>query len=413
MQRGRSWSFPLDREEEAKRDYGACADIIKDAVGRNHAHVSALGPAQLWLRSVKYNPVSIVTHVSDWERMMQSYFTSHRRAYAVNTCGDGCQDLTSSRVPNMICHFDAFLRLRKLFPRFVYAQFGQFAPDDSPLNKIERMWATESKKLKGLYLSPCAEGDSSTPSLLRISEEEKRVKFFSILNKAMASIKERLESTPSLKGIESCYECVPLDSEKDLQDYYAEIMSFQYASKKKLQSEPALQKMLDTYRLMCAHTDRRRLSMSIVTIVPHLVRPHEFGPVEDCPLCSKVRLTKESEAFLDVFVKNGGFMFSPSKDPSDVKSERYRSCLQELSRLQLGIAGSKPDELLPVEDLAYCQRFDAAKDRRREENLYPAHQSCPFHGCWNFGFASVADATRHESIAHPGQRAQRLQDRRR
>jgi hypothetical protein len=111
--------------------------------------------------------------------------------------------------------------------------------------------------------------------------------------------------------------------------------------------------MLDTYRLMCAHTDRRRLSMSIVTIVPHLVRPHEFGSVEDCPLCSKVKLTKEAEAFLDVFVKNGGFMFSPSKDPSDVKSERYRSCIQELSRLQLGIAGSKPDELLPVEDLAY------------------------------------------------------------
>jgi hypothetical protein len=54
----------------------------------------------------------------------------------------------------------------------------------------------------------------------------------------MASIKERLESTPSLKGIESCYECVPLDSEKDLHDYYAEIMTFQYASKKKLQSEP-------------------------------------------------------------------------------------------------------------------------------------------------------------------------------
>jgi hypothetical protein len=110
-------------------------------------------------------------------------------------------------------------------------------------------------------------------------------------------------------------------------------------------------------------------------------------------------------------------MFSPSKDPSDEKSERYRTCIQELiiSRLQVGISGSKPDELLPVEEIAFAQRFDAAKDRRLEENsnLYPAHQSCPFHGCWNFGFTAVADAKRHESIAHPGQRAQRLQDRRR
>jgi hypothetical protein len=188
--------------------------------------------------------------------------------------------LTSSRVPNMICHFDAFLRLRKLFPRFVYAQFGQYALDDSPLNKIERMWATESKKLKGLYLSPCAEGDSSTTSLLRISEQEKRVKFFAILNKAMSSVKERLESIPSqgdreLLRVRTCTSRFREGSgpaRLHVVMYYAEIMtmSFQYASKKKLQSDPALQNMLNTYRLMCAHTDRHRLSMSIITIVPHL-----------------------------------------------------------------------------------------------------------------------------------------------
>jgi hypothetical protein len=103
------------------------------------------------------------------------------------------------------------------------------------------------------------------------------VKFFSILNKAMASVKERLESTPSLKGIESCYECVPLDSEKDLHDYYAEVMSFQYASKKKLQSDPALQNMLETYRLMCAHTDRRRLSMSTALLPLSLIWPDHMS----------------------------------------------------------------------------------------------------------------------------------------
>jgi hypothetical protein len=35
---------------------------------------------------------------------------------------------------------------------------------------------------------------------------------------------------------------------------------------------------------MCVHTDRRRLSMAIVTHVPHIIRPAKFGAVEDCKL---------------------------------------------------------------------------------------------------------------------------------
>jgi hypothetical protein len=94
----------------------------------------------------------------------------------------------------MICFFDAFLRLTKKHRRLCYAQFGQFAPDDhdSPLNKIERMWATESKKLRGLTLSAFAEGDSVPPSLLRVPPAEKKKKYVEVISKAMTSIKERL-----------------------------------------------------------------------------------------------------------------------------------------------------------------------------------------------------------------------------
>jgi hypothetical protein len=73
MQRDRYCSFPLDHVDAVRLEYmyGTCTNVIRDSVGRNHAYVSALGPAQLyiWRRSVKYNPVSIVTHVSDWERI--------------------------------------------------------------------------------------------------------------------------------------------------------------------------------------------------------------------------------------------------------------------------------------------------------------------------------------------------------
>jgi hypothetical protein len=128
----------------------------------------------------------------------------------------------------MLCWFDVFLRLQKLYPRFVYAQFGQYTPDDSPSNSIERMWATESKKLRGLFLSALAEGDSAPPSLLKLPPAAKKTKFFEVLDKAISICKERLESTLSLKGIQRSYSYVPLDSEGDLHAYYAELMEFQY-----------------------------------------------------------------------------------------------------------------------------------------------------------------------------------------
>jgi hypothetical protein len=105
----------------------------------------------------------------------------------------------------MLCHFDAFLRLTTEFPRlcYMYVQFGQYAPDDSPLNRIERMWATESKKLRGLTMCGFVTGDTVPPSLLRVSPEEKKEKYVEVLERAMACVKERLESMPSLKGIET------------------------------------------------------------------------------------------------------------------------------------------------------------------------------------------------------------------
>jgi hypothetical protein len=66
--------------------------------------------------------------------------------------------------------------------------------------------------------------------------------------------------------------------------------------------------------------------------------------------CSDTRVKFKS--FLDVLVRNKRYMFSPSKDPSDEGNNCYRTCLQELQRLQLpvGVEGSVPDhdELLPA-----------------------------------------------------------------
>jgi hypothetical protein len=52
-----------------------------------------------------------------------------------------------------------------------------------------------------------------------------------------------------------------------------------YASNKAVQSDPAVQKLREAYRLMLAHCDHRSLTMSITFVVTHLVMPVVFGPV--------------------------------------------------------------------------------------------------------------------------------------
>lgn len=326
----------------------------------------------------------------------------------VNTCGDGCQDLTCSRIPNMICYFDKVVELTREFNQTVYYHFGQYAPNDSPSNQIERTWASESKKLAGLHCSAFAEGDKVPPAQLKISKEETTKKEHMVLNSAMSKIAERLESSPGLRGIENQYVMVPLSSEHDIHRFYQEVMKFTYSSLKEIQSSKSLLKLHSRFRLLCAHVDRRRLSMSFSWLLPHIVKPDEFGPVESCEICSKISQTEASKAFLDIMVRNGGFMLSPSRRSAD--NHQFRCCLEELSRLQVGMVGSSPDELLPLRDIAFAQTR-VVKDKRLEDELYPGWKACPHKGCWNFGFTSVEDSKRHEKLMHPGQRAQRKQDR--
>ena len=140
--RKRSNSVPTTEDERRPHEYGECVELVKDKVGRSHVSHQRLGPAQLFLRSIKYSPVTIATHAADWLRTVASYLKTRPETFAVNTSGDGCSDLACSRLPNMICYFDALVELQKTYPRLAYAQFGQYAPDDSPCNPIERMWAT-------------------------------------------------------------------------------------------------------------------------------------------------------------------------------------------------------------------------------------------------------------------------------
>ena len=285
-------------------------------------------------------------------RTVETFLVDNRKVFAINSCGDGCQDLNCSRMPNMLLFLDVAKVLMTKY-NLVYVNFGQYAPDDSPLNRIERLWASEAKKLGGLLCSVHADGDKAPPHALSGSQEEKSRKMREVLKRGMKQILGRLESTPSLKGIEATYESVELGSEKDLHDKYDGVTRFFYSSLKNIRTDPSMQEMMREYRILCAHADRRRLTFAIVTHIPHLLQPEVFGPAEDCSLCSHVTVSPSAQRFLDTIIANGGKMFSPSKAEA---SASYRTCLEEMQRLQLNLPGSKPDELLPVNEVAFGRK---------------------------------------------------------
>jgi len=88
---------------------------------------------------------------------------------------------------------------------------------------------------------------------------------------------------------------------------------------------------------MCAHVDRRQLSVYFAVWLPHVCRPEEFGRAEDCELCKHVEISPQALAFMKVLKQNGGVIFSPSVHPD---TGGYCTFLEELVRLSKGLEGA-------------------------------------------------------------------------
>ena len=133
--------------------------------------------------------MTILTHASDWEDTVRSYMEDNPNTCAINTTGDGCSDLSSTRIVNMLAYWK---RLKPLMIQYnlVLVFFSQFWPEDSPSNKIERNWAYEAKKLINLTISDKAEGDDACPlKLTGVDEAVVFAKDQELFGNAMTQIK--------------------------------------------------------------------------------------------------------------------------------------------------------------------------------------------------------------------------------
>ena len=120
-----------------------------DKSGRRRVHVPRMGPGAFFLRSCRLNPV-IVSHTSDWVTTIEQYMTRNPKCFAINTTGDGCADLTSSRIVNMLVWFRKVEPLIKKY-NWLFLCFSQYWPEDSPSNPIERQWAFICRSLCNLH----------------------------------------------------------------------------------------------------------------------------------------------------------------------------------------------------------------------------------------------------------------------
>jgi hypothetical protein len=321
--RANSWPFV-----EAKSDVNF--ETTVDAKGRVHVACPRMGPANLFLRSNKYNPVSIATHVVDWVKTFTAYMGlqqgSPHPTVAVSTTGDGCQDLTSSRIVNMLLWWLAIRPLMVTY-NLVYAIFGQFWPDDSPSNDIERKWAWISKELCNLTLLDHLPEDGKCPNKMSgLSDEQVWEKDKQIFAKCFETLLDRLEGKELVKGIKDVYNTVPLGSESDLHVLYKNVMSFHHSGHKTITADAKLQELRRQYRVLAAHWDRRSITSHIVLVVPHLLRPEEFGTVEDCEMCSQITVGSAGKRIIDEIVRNDG-PYSPSRAQAE-PGESFNTYLQ-------------------------------------------------------------------------------------
>ena len=125
------------------------ARIRLDSLGRPHVVLPSFGPINTFLRSTKHNQVNIVTHASDYARVLDVMLAEYPAIFAICLCGDGCTDLNGTRIVNMMAWWQ-FLRPLVIKYNLVSLTQSQYAAEDSPQNKIEHAWNFASKLLTGL-----------------------------------------------------------------------------------------------------------------------------------------------------------------------------------------------------------------------------------------------------------------------
>jgi hypothetical protein len=145
-----------------------------------------------------------------------------------------------------------------------------------------------------------------------LSPEEIWEKDKHIFDNAFKQLLGRLKDKELIKGIINEYNIVQLGSESKLHAKYKEVMRFHYSGNKAICADPVLQEMRRQYRLMVAHLDRRSVTAHFLFLVPHLLKPEEFGEVKDCEICKQIEVGSVGQKIIDEIVQNRG-PYSPSR----------------------------------------------------------------------------------------------------
>ena len=354
-------------------------NLLKDNLGRYHLSTPYSGDAYVKLRSSKYNPTTIATHVTDLYGILKP-FVDEKSVYMF--LADGGPDFNPSHLANELFYY----RLFKLLNADILAVMT-YAARYSAFNPIEHLWSPLSNKLAGVIFSASSDGDLKAPAQQSgLSNDERKEKEKKVFDRAMLDIENNFWKNASFDSFSVESDVIKCNEDELLFNDFERVKQ---CLKSPLRNLSEFKDIVCEYKKMFLHIDRH-----LNEII--------FVKCNDKSCCGDFRADRVKEYF-------GGKVEFPSPSFSKVYKEHYNTFLQEsLNKdTKKGDYGQPTAERKQLGQCDICPAFSFKSTTEKQRHMSMFHRYkpnlpvkekihiCKFEGC-NKSFASQPSLSRHQ-----------------
>jgi hypothetical protein len=364
-----------------------------DRLGRKHLFLPTSGPSHLTSRSAKFSDINHQTNANDLRCLIQKIQqTQDKHVFSVMADGGSDYQLHSLRV---LISMGRVFRDLELEALWLYCNAGGL----SAYNIIEHLWSYISKVLCGVSFPATLTEEKIPPCNQRnLTPDEREDKERSIFSKSLDMLDQALQGR-KFDGhtiYHTVIECGKDDT--DPFNYYTdfkEIASFVESGPTKTKRDIVLGKLLDEFRQILLHVDRRKYALLFNTCKDKTcVWPNCIRSMSGDPKAPKFR------KFMD---KLGGVALSPK--PSRQLPGHYETFLEMMGTFDVVQSNTCNEDALrslPTPDL-HCPS-KAGWTTNPESLLFPGRCNRTERCSANYCFYSKTDKQKHDKMFHQHER---------
>ena len=362
--------------------------LYYDNLGRAHFPTPYSGPASLKLRSTKYDPSTVVTHITDIHKLLQSHMTENERS-SFMLLSDGGPDFNPSSVLNQI-HFYCLFKVLKLDFMSVFTYAARY----SAFNPIEHLWSIMSNKLSGVIFSPIVDGEDKSPcQQAGLSQDEVARKEAIVFNNAMKELSSYWNGI-NFDDYAISNEAIQCSSNEVLCNDYEKIKAFLASPLHDLHQYSDL---VSEYKQMFGHID-------------HHLNELMFVKCNDRSCCDEWK-SNQLKTFLQ---KYGMKLFAPvlGKGKDGHYNSFLQTCIQKTH--QFGDSGQPTASHKNVGKCQHCPsyHFKSETEKNRHMGIFHRRQKTTYHersfscNVCSAAFSSLTSLNRHKKNSKHAAREQ-------